>query len=89
MAALLGVQLGGTNTYNGIVSHRPMLGDPLVPLKKEHIRQAVRIMLVTVLSFAILLFLGGMMIEFAGAWCKPSPIMRAFWHSGSGNIHRF
>jgi adenosylcobinamide-phosphate synthase len=89
MAALLGVQLGGTNTYNGIVSHRPMLGDPLVPLKKEHIRQAVRIMLVTVLSFAILLFLGGMMIEFAGAWCKPSPIIRAFWHSGSGNIHRF
>jgi adenosylcobinamide-phosphate synthase len=75
MATLLGVQLGGTNTYNGIVSHRPMIGDPLVPLKKEHIRQAVRIMLVTVLSFAILLFIGGMMIEFARTWCKPSAII--------------
>jgi adenosylcobinamide-phosphate synthase len=75
MAALLGVQLGGTNTYKGIVSHRPTIGDPLIPLKKDHIRQAVRIMLVTVLSFAILLFIGGMMIEFASAWRKSSAIV--------------
>lgn len=75
MAALLGVQLGGTNTYNGIVSHRPTIGDPLVPLKKEHIRHAVRIMLVTVLSFAILLFIGGILIEFASTWSKSPPII--------------
>jgi adenosylcobinamide-phosphate synthase len=75
MAALLGVQLGGTNTYKGIVSPRPTIGDPLVPLKKDHIRQAVRIMLATVLLFAILLFIGGIMIEFASAWRKSSAIV--------------
>mgnify|MGYP001196912811 CR=1 FL=1 len=75
MAALLGVQLGGTNTYKGIVSHRPTIGDRLVPLKKDHIRQAVRIMLVTVLSFAILLLMGGMIVEFTSTWGKSTAIV--------------
>ncbi|ALF11369.1 adenosylcobinamide-phosphate synthase CbiB [Parageobacillus thermoglucosidasius] len=89
MAALLGVQLGGTNTYKGVVSRRPAIGDPLVPLNKEHIRQAVRIMIVTVLSFALLLFIGGMIIELASAWGKPSAIVSAAWASASGDIRRF
>jgi adenosylcobinamide-phosphate synthase len=72
MAALLGVQLGGVNTYRGIVSRRPTLGDPLVPLQTKHIRQALRIMVVTVLSFALLFLIGGMMIAFTGAWGESS-----------------
>ncbi|MFC4184063.1 adenosylcobinamide-phosphate synthase CbiB [Saccharococcus thermophilus] len=72
MAALLGVQLGGVNTYHGIVSRRPTLGDPLVPLQTKHIRQALRMMVVTVLSFALLLLIGGMMIAFTGAWGESS-----------------
>jgi adenosylcobinamide-phosphate synthase len=72
MAALLGVQLGGVNTYHGIVSRRPTLGDPLVPLQTNHIRQALRIMVVTVLSFALLLLIGGIIIAFTGAWGESS-----------------
>jgi adenosylcobinamide-phosphate synthase len=72
MAALLGVQLGGTNMYHGIVSKRPTIGDPLVPLQTNHIRQALRIMMVTVLSFALLLLIGGIIIAFTGAWGESS-----------------
>jgi adenosylcobinamide-phosphate synthase len=72
MAALLGVQLGGTNTYHGIVSSRPTIGDPLVPLQTKHIRQALRIMVVTVLAFALLLLIGGVIVAFTGAWGESS-----------------
>ena len=34
-AAILGVQLGGVNTYKGIVSNRALMGDPLYPLESE------------------------------------------------------
>ncbi len=68
MAALLGVQLGGTNTYKGVVSHRPNIGEPLAELQKEHIRKAVNVMIRTVFAFIILLWIGGMMIEFAVSW---------------------
>ncbi|GGX82545.1 cobalamin biosynthesis protein CobD [Litchfieldella qijiaojingensis] len=42
MAWLLGVQLGGTNTYAGQPSHRARLGEPLEPLNGGHIARAVR-----------------------------------------------
>ena len=32
LAALLGVQLGGINTYKGIVSNRALMGDPFCRL---------------------------------------------------------
>ncbi|NUK31204.1 cobalamin biosynthesis protein [Parageobacillus sp. VR-IP] len=72
MAALLGVRLGGTNTYHGVVSRRPTIGDPLVPLQTNHIRRALRIMVVTVLSFVLLLLIGGMIVAFTGAWGESS-----------------
>lgn len=53
MAALLGVQLGGVNTYNGVISVRPTIGDASVPLKCEHIKQAVAIMRRTTIAFTI------------------------------------
>ncbi|MBB6283270.1 adenosylcobinamide-phosphate synthase CbiB [Geobacillus subterraneus] len=68
MAGLLGVQLGGTNTYGGIVSERPTLGDPDVSLRSVHIRRAVSIMAGTVFTFTLLLWIGGMIIALAGAW---------------------
>ncbi|KXG11103.1 Cobalamin biosynthesis protein CobD [Anoxybacillus sp. P3H1B] len=68
MAALLGVQLGGTNTYQGVISQRPKIGEALVELKKEHIRQAVHVMFRTVVVFLALLSLGGMIVEAAGTW---------------------
>ncbi|MBA2873271.1 adenosylcobinamide-phosphate synthase [Anoxybacillus caldiproteolyticus] len=68
MAALLGVQLGGTNTYKGVVSHRPNIGDPLHQLRKEHIRQSVNVMIRTVFAFIVLLWIGGIIIEFTVSW---------------------
>jgi adenosylcobinamide-phosphate synthase len=68
MAAILGVQLGGVNTYKGVVSMRPKLGEPLVNLRKEHIRDAVNVMVRTVAAFVVLFCLGGMFIEFAVTW---------------------
>lgn len=42
MAHLLGVQLGGTNTYAGKVSERVRMGEPHEPLAVVHIEAAVR-----------------------------------------------
>ncbi|WP_027408644.1 adenosylcobinamide-phosphate synthase CbiB [Anoxybacteroides tepidamans] len=68
MAALLGVQLGGVNTYQGVVSCRPKIGDAIVKLEKQHIRQAVYVMLRTVIAFFALLSIGGMLVEIAITW---------------------
>lgn len=42
-AAILGVQLGGTNTYRGRVTEKPLLGDRLHPIASHHIHQATRL----------------------------------------------
>ena len=47
MAGALGVQLGGTNTYEGVESVRPYLGEPVRPLEMACIPQAIRIMYAT------------------------------------------
>ena len=44
VARLLGVQLGGINTYQGIVSRRATLGEPLEPLSLAHINITVQLM---------------------------------------------
>jgi adenosylcobinamide-phosphate synthase len=44
MAGALGVQLGGVNTYGGVVSHKPRLGDPGEELGPETVRRSVRVM---------------------------------------------
>ncbi len=62
-ASLLGVQLGGRNTYKGIESLRAKLGDPLTPLIKEHIIATNHIMVRTCLGFLLTLWLlGGLLI---------------------------
>ncbi|HVA47084.1 MAG TPA: adenosylcobinamide-phosphate synthase CbiB [Pirellulales bacterium] len=55
VAGALGVRLGGTNFYEGVACARPFLGESLVPLARDHIPAAVRLMYcVSVLT----LFLG-------------------------------
>lgn len=46
MAGALGVQLGGPATYQGVVSEKPLLGDPGAPPSIDKATQAIRIMLV-------------------------------------------
>ena len=42
-AAVLGVQVGGKNTYRGIVKQKPLLGDPIAPITPLHIQQALQL----------------------------------------------
>jgi adenosylcobinamide-phosphate synthase len=41
-AAILQVQMGGTNTYRGIVKHKPLLGDPINTITSQRIALAMR-----------------------------------------------
>lgn len=57
MAGALGVQLGGTNYYDGVAHEAPSIGDGTADITPQHIRQASRIMIVTYglgLFFALL-----------------------------------
>jgi adenosylcobinamide-phosphate synthase len=54
-AALLGVQVGGSNCYQGVVKIKPLLGDPTRPITPECIRQAMRL---TRINFLIWLSFG-------------------------------
>jgi adenosylcobinamide-phosphate synthase len=55
MAGALGVQLGGPLSRDGRFVDQPTLGDPLQPLSRVHIKQAVRLMAVTTAVWAALL----------------------------------
>lgn len=58
-AGALGVQLSGVSFYHGEPIEKPTLGDPLVPLEQNHIRQVTTVMwLTTLLTVAFFLILG-------------------------------
>ena len=42
-AAILGVQLGGTNWYEGVATHKPLLGDPVNLITADTIYQALQL----------------------------------------------
>lgn len=42
-AAVLGVQVGGTNWYHGVAKHKPLLGDSLHPITPTIIYQALQL----------------------------------------------
>lgn len=44
VAWLMGVQLGGTNVYQAVVSYRATLGEPLEPLRVGHITTTLQLM---------------------------------------------
>jgi adenosylcobinamide-phosphate synthase len=61
-AAILGVQLGGNNTYQGVIKVKPLLGDFLVPITSETVNQALNLT-----RKVCLLWLGlGLLILFFG-----------------------
>ncbi|MGA3599313.1 adenosylcobinamide-phosphate synthase CbiB [Lysinibacillus agricola] len=54
-AVQLGVQLGGKNTYQGVVSYRAIMGEKLVPLTKEHIATSIIHMRIATLLFTLVI----------------------------------
>ncbi|MCG7435906.1 adenosylcobinamide-phosphate synthase CbiB [Lysinibacillus sp. FSL M8-0216] len=54
-AVQLGVQLGGKNTYQGVVSHRAIMGEKLVPLTKEHILASIIHMRIAMVLFTLVM----------------------------------
>jgi adenosylcobinamide-phosphate synthase len=70
VAAILGIQLGGINYYQGIVSNRAKMGDPIQPIQADHIIQANHILSKTVLLFLLLLWIGGILLDLAVAWIE-------------------
>ncbi|MCA0991317.1 adenosylcobinamide-phosphate synthase CbiB [Pseudalkalibacillus hwajinpoensis] len=67
-AAILGVQLGGLNTYKGIVSNRARMGDPIMKLSALHIPKAIKIMNRASILFLLILWIGGLLIDATISW---------------------
>jgi adenosylcobinamide-phosphate synthase len=62
-AAILGVQMGGTNWYRGVAKHKPLLGDAIYPITSNSIYIALHLtrysfLLWLGMAIAILLLLG-------------------------------
>jgi len=60
IAGALGIQLGGTNYYQGIASHRAKMGEPTRPISPEDIRRTVDVM--KIISVLSLLFFAGVVL---------------------------
>jgi adenosylcobinamide-phosphate synthase len=60
MAGVLHVRLGGWNSYRGVPSWRPYLGDPDRPLEPRDLLSAVRVVNLTTVGLLILLAAGGL-----------------------------
>ncbi len=52
-AVVLGVQLGGKNTYQGVVKEKPLLGNPDFPITEEKIEQGLRLTRICFLSWLV------------------------------------
>ncbi|WP_236713113.1 adenosylcobinamide-phosphate synthase CbiB [Neomoorella mulderi] len=65
VAGALGVQLGGLNYYQGIPSRRPLIGEARQGLRKEHIWQAVYLMVGATVIAALA---GGLILALKGNW---------------------
>lgn len=62
-AAVLGVQVGGTNTYRGMIKHKPYLGDRLQPIVVERIEQALSLTRTVFLIWLAIALLLAMLLE--------------------------
>ncbi|QJD82143.1 adenosylcobinamide-phosphate synthase CbiB [Cohnella herbarum] len=63
VAGALGVQLGGLNYYKGVASDRARMGEPLQPLKADHIRLTVRLMYVSSTLFLVLIVVAAALLN--------------------------
>jgi adenosylcobinamide-phosphate synthase len=54
MAGALRIKLGGKNSYNGIISFRPELGDGIEVIKCQHIKKSLGIVLLSTFFFYFL-----------------------------------
>jgi adenosylcobinamide-phosphate synthase len=68
VAAILEIQLGGTNFYKGRKSVRAFMGAALDSLQLQHIFETITIMKRTVSLFLLFMVLGGILIEVAFTW---------------------
>ncbi|KIL72184.1 adenosylcobinamide-phosphate synthase CbiB [Bacillus badius] len=68
VAGLLGIQLGGVNTYKGQVSHRAEMGEPFRQKTAEDIVLANRIMERSSFLFLLMMWIGGIGYEVARSW---------------------
>ncbi len=64
VAGLLGVQLGGSNTYFGVLVSKPIIGSVINELKSKHIKEAIKIMylsefLLLITAFVTIQSIGG------------------------------
>ncbi|RUQ31626.1 cobalamin biosynthesis protein CobD [Peribacillus cavernae] len=67
-AAILGIQLGGINSYKGLISIRAKMGERLVNIQSFHIQKSITLMQRTAFTFLLLLWLGGITVAFAFSW---------------------
>ncbi|KKB36029.1 adenosylcobinamide-phosphate synthase CbiB [Bacillus thermotolerans] len=70
VAFLLGIQLGGVNTYKGKRSYRAEMGEPLKEKTADDILLANRIMERTTLLFLGVLWIGGGVYALARSWIE-------------------
>ena len=56
-AGALGVRLGGDSSYNGVMVHKPYIGDDMRPVEAEDIRRAIRLMFVTEVVCTAVIFI--------------------------------
>ncbi|MBC8589460.1 adenosylcobinamide-phosphate synthase CbiB [Paratissierella segnis] len=57
VAGLLGIQLGGSSYYHGVLVEKPTIGDKDVDIDKTHISNTIEIMYRTLIAFLLLYFL--------------------------------
>jgi adenosylcobinamide-phosphate synthase len=46
VAGALGIQLGGLSHYSGVPSNKPLLGDPLMSVRPEHVVRANALLMI-------------------------------------------
>jgi len=65
VSGLLGIQLGGRNSYQGVISNRPTIGIERQQLQKEHILRTIEIMHRTLIGFVfVICMVGGLIYVF-------------------------
>lgn len=76
VAGLLKIELGGLNTYKGIISDRARMGDPVNERQAQHIMEAAKLMERATYLFVLLFLAGVIVYELAFTWSESSSFIR-------------